>query len=81
MTTGMPKYYFTSFNITEKILLLLEFNYAKSLLTVEILPLAATCVDGVCTEFDIFIDRLHFGIIKRYLFLNGLVLILNGCLL
>jgi hypothetical protein len=45
--------------------LLLTFEYDKSLVTVEALPITATCVDGVCGEYDIFIDSHHFGIIKH----------------
>jgi hypothetical protein len=43
----------------------LEFEYQKTMVTAEALPIAATCLDGVCTEFDIFFKNHHFGIIKR----------------
>ena len=31
----------------------------------EALPIEATCLDGICTEFDIFFNNHQFGIIKR----------------
>jgi hypothetical protein len=43
----------------------LEFEYKESKITAEALPITATCLDGVCTEFDIFLNNHHFGIIKR----------------
>jgi hypothetical protein len=43
----------------------LEFEYNKTMVTAEALPIAATCLDGICTEFDIFLNNHHYGIIKR----------------
>jgi hypothetical protein len=43
----------------------LEFEYKENTIIAEALPVAATCLDGVCTEFDIFLNNHHFGIIKR----------------
>lgn len=43
----------------------LEFDYKGDSIKAEAMPISQTCQNGICAEFDVFIDNRHFGIIKR----------------
>jgi hypothetical protein len=43
----------------------IEFEYDGDIIKGEVLPISQTCHEGICSEFDIFINNRHTGIIKR----------------
>jgi hypothetical protein len=42
----------------------LEFEYKDEIIKGEAMPISQTCHDGICSEYDIFINNRHEGIIK-----------------
>jgi hypothetical protein len=43
----------------------LEFIYKEKTIKAEALAISQTCHEGVCSEYDIFINNRHYGIIKK----------------
>jgi hypothetical protein len=42
-----------------------QFEYEDENYIGEAMPISQTCIDDVCSEFDITLNDKHFGIIKR----------------
>ena len=42
-----------------------EFVYKNATITGEAMPIPQTCHEGMCSEYDVFINNRHLGIIKR----------------